>query len=31
MMSDLGCETGQGFLMHMPSFIEDIMKERNDG
>ena len=31
MMIELGCLTGQGFLMHMPSFIEDIKKENNDG
>ena len=30
-MIDLGCTIGQGFLMHMPSFIEDIKKEANNG
>ena len=30
-MIELGCSVGQGFLMHMPSFIEELKKDNKDG
>ena len=30
-MIELGCSVGQGFLMHMPSFIEELKKDNKVG
>ena len=28
MMIDLGCETGQGYLMHRPDFLKSFISEK---
>jgi len=28
-MKSIGCDIGQGFLMHKPEFLEDLLKKES--